>query len=217
MATQLLSIGPAFVITQNVVYALPAQACVITTSAACDTSNDGTAWTAFTSGSVSIAKFIRCTTASPTVTCSKAVAGSGGGVSLPLVLSSAVQKEPGIVLIDQSQPANQKRWRIWPMTGGYLNFDIENDDGSLVNRIYISRSSAGLVSNTTIQAIEANIQRDLILVEVPFSSLVSIVAVGALANISDSTVNTIGATIAGGGTNHVLARYNGTIWKVIGV
>jgi hypothetical protein len=40
--------------------------------------------------------------------------------------------------------------------------------------------------------------------------------VGTLANISDSNTATIGGTIAGGGTNHVLARYNGTAWKVIG-
>jgi hypothetical protein len=39
--------------------------------------------------------------------------------------------------------------------------------------------------------------------------------VGELSNISDSTVNTPGAVIAGGGTFHVLARWNGTNWKVV--
>jgi hypothetical protein len=42
------------------------------------------------------------------------------------------------------------------------------------------------------------------------------IPLGTLANISDSTIATIGGTIAGGGTNHVLGRYNGTVWKVIG-
>ena len=39
---------------------------------------------------------------------------------------------------------------------------------------------------------------------------------GSVACISDSTVNTWGSIIAGGGTFTVLAFYNGTSWKVIG-
>lgn len=38
---------------------------------------------------------------------------------------------------------------------------------------------------------------------------------GQLACISDSTVNTWGAVVAGGGTYTVLAFYNGTSWTVI--
>lgn len=55
------------------------------------------------------------------------------------------------------------------------------------------------------------------IVELAFASLATPPLMGTLANISDSTVNTIGSTVAGGGTNHVLARWNGTVWKVIGV
>lgn len=40
---------------------------------------------------------------------------------------------------------------------------------------------------------------------------------GALASITDSTVNTFGATIAGSGTNHVLAYCDGTHWTVAGI
>jgi hypothetical protein len=40
--------------------------------------------------------------------------------------------------------------------------------------------------------------------------------VGMYAYISDSTVNTWGTTIAGGGANKVLAWYNGTNWTVAG-
>jgi hypothetical protein len=54
------------------------------------------------------------------------------------------------------------------------------------------------------------------LTEVAFASLPAGSPVGTLANVSDSTIATIGGTVAGGGTNHVLARYNGTAWKVIG-
>jgi hypothetical protein len=40
--------------------------------------------------------------------------------------------------------------------------------------------------------------------------------VGNLMNFSDSTVNTPGGTVVGGGTFSVLARWNGTNWIVIG-
>ena len=41
---------------------------------------------------------------------------------------------------------------------------------------------------------------------------------GLLVNISDSTVNTWGASITvGSGTHNVLARYNGTNWTVVGI
>jgi Collagen triple helix repeat (20 copies) len=56
--------------------------------------------------------------------------------------------------------------------------------------------------------------RTLRLLEIPFASLPA-AEVGTLANVSDSTLATIGGTVAGGGTNHVLARYNGTVWKVV--
>lgn len=69
MPTQLLSIGPANVLTQNVVYALPAQLCVVTTSGASEVSMDGTNWTAFTSGGASGALFIRSSGVNTIVTC----------------------------------------------------------------------------------------------------------------------------------------------------
>lgn len=40
--------------------------------------------------------------------------------------------------------------------------------------------------------------------------------VGMVACYTDSTVNTFGATVAGGGSNNVLAWYNGSNWTVIG-
>ena len=67
--TQLLPTGTAVVINQNQVYALPARSCMVTTTAPCDTSIDGTTWTALTSGTIVAATFLRCTTAAPTVVC----------------------------------------------------------------------------------------------------------------------------------------------------
>jgi hypothetical protein len=39
---------------------------------------------------------------------------------------------------------------------------------------------------------------------------------GMIAAVTDSTTNTWGATITGGGANKVLAFYNGTNWTVMG-
>lgn len=41
-------------------------------------------------------------------------------------------------------------------------------------------------------------------------------AEGMLAGVTDSTTATWGATITGGGTNHVLAYFDGTNWTVAG-
>ena len=54
------------------------------------------------------------------------------------------------------------------------------------------------------------------LMPVVFSDLPTSPAAGMIACISDSTVNTWGAIVVGGGTEHVLAFYNGTNWTVAG-
>lgn len=69
MPTQLLPLGPPTILTQNVTYALPAQLCIVTASAAVETSMDGITWTAFTSGNTSGAPFIRSTAVGTVVTC----------------------------------------------------------------------------------------------------------------------------------------------------
>ncbi len=41
-------------------------------------------------------------------------------------------------------------------------------------------------------------------------------AEGMMAGVTDSTTTTWGATITGGGANHVLAYFNGSAWTVAG-
>lgn len=53
-------------------------------------------------------------------------------------------------------------------------------------------------------------------VPVTFAGLPQRVAAGTMAIITDSTVNTWGAVISGGGTFTVLALFNGTNWTVLG-
>lgn len=49
-----------------------------------------------------------------------------------------------------------------------------------------------------------------------FASLPALPLVGMTYVVTDSNTNTWGANIAGGGSNTVLAWYNGTNWTVIG-
>jgi len=49
---------------------------------------------------------------------------------------------------------------------------------------------------------------------VTFANLPPSPAAGMVACVSDSSINTWGSTIAGGGTFNVLAFYNGTNWTV---
>lgn len=61
-----IPIGPAVVLTQNTVYALPAVSCIINSTLALESSIDGVSFTAFTSA-IATGCFVRCTTGSPTV------------------------------------------------------------------------------------------------------------------------------------------------------
>ena len=69
MPIQLVPVGTPTTLVQNQVYALPAQLCFVTTSSACETSMDGTTWTAFTSGNMSGGVFIRSAGVNTIVTC----------------------------------------------------------------------------------------------------------------------------------------------------
>jgi hypothetical protein len=69
MPTQLIPVGPAVTLTQNVVYALPARQCALTSSAAVETSMNGTAWSAHTSGQNTGAIFVRSALAGTIITC----------------------------------------------------------------------------------------------------------------------------------------------------
>lgn len=51
---------------------------------------------------------------------------------------------------------------------------------------------------------------------VTFANLPATPTAGTIMCVSDSTVNTWGSVIAGGGTFTVLGFYNGTAWRVIG-
>jgi len=52
--------------------------------------------------------------------------------------------------------------------------------------------------------------------EITYANRPTAPVAGELVNFSDSNTAVWGATVAGGGANRVLARYNGTNWTVVG-
>jgi hypothetical protein len=122
-----------------------------------------------------------------------------------------------VTLLDQSGAANLRRWEL-KIVGGDLQIDSQNDAGVSYSRpVVISLFNGGiqLTGNVVTQnQVGAN---SLNLSELPFANAPAGPNLGHLANFNNSTVNTFGAVIAGGGTFHVLARWNGTNWICIGV
>lgn len=93
--------------------------------------------------------------------------------------------------------------------------------GSLTITTNISGTS-GLVTNDKADVIKVTCDKIThiygLLAQTPrmVADLPSTPIEGMIVSITDSNVNTWGATISGGGTNHVLAYYNGTNWTVTG-
>lgn len=74
MSTPLIQVGVPTTLAQNVVYATPARGCYIFSQAALEVSYDGNTFvtmavSATNSSPLVAAPFVRCTTASPIVTC----------------------------------------------------------------------------------------------------------------------------------------------------
>jgi hypothetical protein len=142
--------------------------------------------------------------------------GSGGGGTGDVVVDDPT---PTLTLINSAGGANLRRWQIGVNTSGELLFDSQNDAGVSYGRPIVSNIfNGGLVMSGPVASSSAMSCIHLGMGEMPFASIpASALGVGTILNIQDSTVNTLGATVAGGGTFHVQARYNGTVWKVSAV
>jgi hypothetical protein len=156
MPTILLSIGTVTVITQNVVYALPAKPSTVVTTIPCQTSTDGVAWNAFNSGEVTVAKFIRCTTGAPTVSVSNAVAGGNNVVANALAigpipaLTGDVRLSNGSLVRARNQ-ANTADVDVINVTGTTLNIG-QTTLNSVVKSPTTFQDIAGFLSGTTFAA-----------------------------------------------------------------
>jgi hypothetical protein len=183
--------------------------------------------TAFTSGSASV------TMTRGVGTHLSAASGGGGGASLPtaalgqVLISQGAGTAPvfsnspsligspaSVVLIESSAAVDARRWRIGTLTGGYLVIDEESDAGVSTRRpFYLVRGGgANFLGNVNAnQVVTAQIQMG----ERPFAGIVPGV-IGDLVNVNNSTTAVPGAIVTTGGTNGVLARWNGTNWVVVG-
>ena len=234
-----LPIGVAYTLVPDRVYALPAKAVLASLTSDIELSQDGDDWNSVTvddNYQVALAGMFIKTAYTGNIISLKELGiiapGSGGssgsgGAALPtgavgqVLISKGDGIDPAfssvITLINYAGDPNLRRWEI-KINGTDIQLDSQNDVGVSYGRpLTISLFNGGIQSFGPIVAGGSMGCQTIDIVERPFINLPVGPGVGALANISDSTVNTIGATIAGGGTFHVLARYNGTIWKVIGV
>ena len=84
----------------------------------------------------------------------------------------------------------------------------------IANGAGAASQDAALNYNTTTDVL--SLGNTLKLAGVAFASLPAAPAAGMIAYVTNSNTATWGATIAGGGTNKVLAFYNGTNWTVSG-
>lgn len=91
-----------------------------------------------------------------------------------------------------------------PILHDYLLSPWEQARGFLTEELRSIRSQLGRISQTFLVG------------TVPFSGLPKAPALGSLITVTDSVTTTWGTTIAGGGTNQVLAYFNGSNWTVAG-
>jgi len=125
---------------------------------------------------------------------------------------------PNLLLINPTGPPDQRRWQIGSVGTDFV-IDYQNDAGvSAGRKVYISafNGSISLSPGASVDATGGGVQAGF------FAPVPNTVAghaghrnVGNLVTITDSTTNTAGAVIAGGGTFNVLARWNGTNWIVV--
>ncbi|HWP71217.1 MAG TPA: hypothetical protein VNM36_08955 [Gemmatimonadaceae bacterium] len=126
---------------------------------------------------------------------------------------------PHVLLINPTGPAGQRRWQI-SSTGTDFVIDCQNDAGvSAGRKVYISAFNGGIALSpgASFDATGGGVIGGFLrLVPSTVAGHNGHRVLGMLVNIEDSTVNTPGAVIAGGGTFGVLARWNGSNWIVIG-
>jgi hypothetical protein len=145
----------------------------------------------------------------PTAPLGQVLSSQGDGVD-PLF-------RPSVLLINPTGPPDQRRWEL-KSSGTDFVIDYQNDAGiSQGRKVYISawNGSITLSAGASFEAGAGGVSAG-------FLQLVSSTVagqihrnLGVLANLEDSTTNTPGAVIAGGGSFNVLARWNGTNWIVV--
>jgi|SRR6187399_230805 len=155
--------------------------------------------------------------------------GSGGG-SLPTAPKGQVLVSQGAgippifsseLLLRNPSDVTGNNWKLNVDTGGNLLIRLFNDAGTFVGgrSINIDPYSATIASTAGgVQCANNGVSALVIsFLARPFANAVAGAqgAIGNLVVVTDSTVNTSGSTVSGGGTFTVLIRWDGTNWKVV--
>jgi hypothetical protein len=129
------------------------------------------------------------------------VSASAKGLLLTANASQAV-----LDLYETNATAALRNWRITTNSVANGSFDV------------LVSASQGVAPSVTALSIDSSgnvLGKSFRGTAVAFASLPTAVE-GMLVAVTDSTTTTWGATITGGGANHVLAYYNGSNWTVAG-
>lgn len=217
----LISIGPPITLLQNVVYALPAKAVLITSSLALEVSLDGTAWVALanatTTGAVTGYVFVRCTAGNALITAkasSNLVTDSlavGALIADSLTLDRA---NPDVTLSRGAANTLLLSDGDTLAFGGVTSaFPAIDRNGAALRVILADGSALGsfqaaTISGTFLSASIAFQSTSLTFATLPAGSE------GLRSFITDSSTAVPGAIAAGGGANNVPVYHNGTNWIV---
>jgi hypothetical protein len=109
--------------------------------------------------------------------------------------------------------ANGEQLRLGWDTSNYFKTSVSSAGAVTFDAV---GASAGFAFSDPVTVTGLNTATAIRSPAVAFSSAVASPGEGTMQAFTDSTTNTWGATITGGGSNHVLAYYNGTNWTVIG-
>lgn len=99
-------------------------------------------------------------------------------------------------------------------TGGYFGWSASGGTGALDTGIYRNAGGVVEINNGTAGQYGDILTRGLRSNAVTFANRIAAPVEGTLQSFTDSSTNTQGATITGGGSNHVIGYYNGTNWIV---
>lgn len=164
----------------------------------------------------------------PTDALGKVLISQGAGVD-PVFSHTPLLEgaQPSLTLRDAGGPPNNRGWIVRTEIGDGVDrlvFRAVNDAGVPYASYFLLTPFGGGFQSSGNGSIEGKLgSSQQILTNRYFEALEQPLAglpppdygVGALANISDSNTAVLGAVIAGGGTNHVLARYDGAAWRVV--
>jgi hypothetical protein len=189
-----ISHGVPTTLKANVVYALPSELTFVTAAAAVSTSLDGVAWTALANaitGAITGSMFIKAAADTLVVTREATnmiqVPGSGGLPTAPT----------GQVLISQGAG-------VPPIFSATPVVTTIEANGSLLSRYVIYCAEGNIASSYAISPGERTVAS-----QGPGDIR------GRIISFNDSAVTAWGSVVVGGGTHFVLARWDGTNWRVV--